>query len=58
MQRGRVRFDTGPSLMLFIETYRKTFAALGTSLPQQVPVVRVTPAAYRVFFQVRVRVGV
>ncbi|EFJ43214.1 hypothetical protein VOLCADRAFT_96696 [Volvox carteri f. nagariensis] len=51
LQRGRFRFDTGPSLVLFIETYRQTFAALGTSLAQQVPVVRVAPAAYRVFFQ-------
>ncbi|GLI64657.1 hypothetical protein VaNZ11_007985, partial [Volvox africanus] len=51
VQRGRFRFDTGPSLLLFVETYRKAFAALGTSLAQQVPVVRVTPAAYRVFFQ-------
>ncbi|KAG2492765.1 hypothetical protein HYH03_008930 [Edaphochlamys debaryana] len=51
MWRGRYRFDPGPSLLLFIETYRKTFEALGTSLAQQVPVVRVTPAAYRVFFQ-------
>ncbi|GFR49587.1 hypothetical protein Agub_g11653, partial [Astrephomene gubernaculifera] len=51
LQRGRYRFDPGPSLLLLPELYRATFEALGTNMSQQVPVVRVAPAAYRVFFQ-------
>lgn len=44
------RFDTGPSLLLFPDTYEKTFEALGSSLSDHVDIRRVEPAAYRVFF--------
>lgn len=44
------RFDTGPSLLLFPDTYRSTLASLGTTLEQHVALRRVEPAAYRVFF--------
>lgn len=50
VQLGEYRFDTGPSLLLFPETYRQTFRALGSDISDHVDVRRVEPAAYRVFF--------
>jgi phytoene desaturase (3,4-didehydrolycopene-forming) len=47
---GRFRFDTGPSLLLFPDVYKETFAALGSDLDAVAPLRRVSPAAYRVFF--------
>ncbi|WIA13356.1 hypothetical protein OEZ85_006938 [Tetradesmus obliquus] len=44
------RFDTGPSLLLFPDEYRKTFEWLGSSLEQHVQLHKIEPAAYRVFF--------
>lgn len=44
------RFDTGPSLLLFPDVYRDSFAALGTTLQQHVDVRKIQPAAYRVHF--------
>ncbi len=44
---GGYRFDTGPSLLLFPQTYRDTFAELGAALP---PLDPVAPVAYRVFY--------
>ena len=49
--RGRRwRFDTGPSLLLFPETYRETFRALGAEMEDFLHVERISPAGYRVFF--------
>jgi len=50
-QKGRFRFDTGPSLLLFPDTYRETFASLGVQLEDRVPIQRVSPAVYRVWFE-------
>lgn len=47
---GGYRFDSGPSLLLFPDEYRRTFEWLGCSLEQHVQLARVQPAAYRVFF--------
>jgi phytoene desaturase (3,4-didehydrolycopene-forming) len=44
-----VRFDTGPSLLLFPHKYREAFASLGASLDDRVELHRVEPA-YRVHF--------
>eukprot|EP00775_Hariotina_reticulata_P005714 gene5714-5954_t len=44
------RFDTGPSLLLFPNEYRQTFEYLGAQLEDYVQLVKVQPAAYRVFF--------
>ena len=44
------RFDTGPSLLLFPEIYKQTFTDLGSRLEEHVPITKVAPAAYRVFF--------
>ena len=43
------RFDTGPSLLLFPNTYRETFDALDVD-QESLELVEVSPAAYRVFF--------
>ena len=48
--RGGYRWDTGPSLLLFPDTYRRAFEAVGARLEDHVDVRRVEPAAYRVFF--------
>jgi phytoene dehydrogenase-like protein len=48
--RDGYRFDTGPSLLLFPDEYRKTFKWLGSSLEQHVQLQKIDPAAYRVFF--------
>ncbi|GAX83530.1 hypothetical protein CEUSTIGMA_g10955.t1 [Chlamydomonas eustigma] len=48
---GTFRFDTGPSLLLFPEIYRKTFRDLGEKIEDHVQIKRVEPAAYRVFFE-------
>ena len=40
VQRGRYRFDTGPSLMLFINTYRKVRVRLRMRLRAQRGVLR------------------
>jgi phytoene desaturase (3,4-didehydrolycopene-forming) len=48
--RDGYRFDTGPSLLLFPDEYRKTFKWLGSSLEQHVQLAKIEPAAYRVFF--------
>ena len=43
------RFDTGPSLLLFPQTYRKEFAELGATLP---PLLTVDKSSlYRVFYE-------
>ena len=42
-----VRFDTGPSLLLFPDTYQQTFAALGV---EGIELRQIKPAAYRLFF--------
>jgi phytoene desaturase (3,4-didehydrolycopene-forming) len=44
------RFDTGPSLLLFLDKYVETFDALGVSLADCVDVKRVEPTVYRVFY--------
>jgi phytoene dehydrogenase-like protein len=44
------RFDTGPSLLLFPDEYRKTFEWLGSRLEDHVQLQKIEPAAYRVFF--------
>ena len=41
------RFDTGPSLLLFPQTYKEMFSALGVS---GVELEEIKPAAYRLFF--------
>ena len=43
------RFDTGPSLLLFPQTYRKEFASLGAQLPPLLEVDRTS--LYRVFYE-------
>ena len=48
--RGGFRFDTGPSLLLFPDTYKKTFELLGSRLDDQVQVTKIEPAGYRVHF--------
>jgi phytoene dehydrogenase-like protein len=48
--RDGYRFDTGPSLLLFPDEYRKTFEWLGSSLEEHVQLAKIEPAAYRVFF--------
>lgn len=50
-QAGTFRFDTGPSLLLFPNTYKSTYAALGQDMEDHVPLRRVEPAAYRVHFE-------
>lgn len=48
---GGYRFDTGPSLLLFPDKYRNAFVSLGTTMEDQgIELLRVEPAAYRVFF--------
>jgi len=42
-----LRFDTGPSLLLFPDTYHQTFAALGV---EGIDLHQIKPAAYRIFF--------
>lgn len=44
------RFDTGPSLLLFPEVYKKAFAALGAKMSDHVEIARVEPAAYRAHY--------
>ncbi|KAF6244121.1 hypothetical protein COO60DRAFT_1708158 [Scenedesmus sp. NREL 46B-D3] len=44
------RFDTGPSLLLFPDEYRRTFQWLGSRLEDYVQLAKIEPAAYRVFF--------
>lgn len=44
------RFDTGPSLMLFPNVYLDTFRALGHDLNDLVPLKRIEPAGYRLFY--------
>ncbi|CAG9467515.1 unnamed protein product [Pedinophyceae sp. YPF-701] len=48
---GGFRFDTGPSLLLFPDTYKQTFALLGEpDMERRLPVTKITPAGYRVHF--------
>lgn len=44
------RFNTGPSLLLFLDKYMETFDALGTCLTDWVEVKRVEPTVYRIFY--------
>eukprot|EP01023_Acetabularia_acetabulum_P048604 TRINITY_DN5143_c0_g2_i7.p1 TRINITY_DN5143_c0_g2~~TRINITY_DN5143_c0_g2_i7.p1 ORF type:complete len:201 (-),score=39.13 TRINITY_DN5143_c0_g2_i7:121-723(-) len=44
------RFDTGPSLLLYPNTYKQTFELLGSKMEDHVKLQRVEPAAYRAFF--------
>lgn len=44
------RFDTGPSLLLFPNTYKEVFSWLGYDLAEHVQIAKVPEAAYRVFF--------
>lgn len=48
---GSFRFDTGPSLLLFPETYRQAYRRLGHELSDHLDLYRVEPAAYRIFFE-------
>ncbi|KAF5837922.1 phytoene dehydrogenase [Dunaliella salina] len=50
-RKGIFRFDTGPSLLLFPGIYQETFASLGVQLEERVPIHRVSPAVYRVWFE-------
>eukprot|EP01025_Chloroclados_australasicus_P000742 TRINITY_DN10281_c1_g1_i1.p1 TRINITY_DN10281_c1_g1~~TRINITY_DN10281_c1_g1_i1.p1 ORF type:complete len:560 (-),score=57.27 TRINITY_DN10281_c1_g1_i1:380-1957(-) len=44
------RFDSGPSLLLYPNTYKETFELLGTKMEDHVELQRIEPAAYRAFF--------
>ena len=44
------RFDTGPSLVLLPDIYKKTFAMLGEKIEEHVELLRVDPF-YRVYFE-------
>eukprot|EP00188_Purpureofilum_apyrenoidigerum_P002651 Plantae.Rhodophyta-Purpureofilum_apyrenoidigerum.ctg2712.p1 GENE.Plantae.Rhodophyta-Purpureofilum_apyrenoidigerum.ctg2712~~Plantae.Rhodophyta-Purpureofilum_apyrenoidigerum.ctg2712.p1 ORF type:complete len:508 (+),score=52.81 Plantae.Rhodophyta-Purpureofilum_apyrenoidigerum.ctg2712:163-1686(+) len=46
--KGTYRFDTGPSLLLLPDVYRKTFADLGVDIDDVLDLVRVEPN-YKVF---------
>ncbi|KAG1658209.1 hypothetical protein FOA52_008232 [Chlamydomonas sp. UWO 241] len=47
------RFDTGPSLLLFPDTYKATYESLGTNIADHVQLRRVEEACYRVNFEGR-----
>lgn len=49
-QLGSCRFDTGPSLLLFRDKYEEALTAMGVDMHEVLPIERVDPAAYRVFF--------
>ena len=48
VDKAEYRFDTGPSLLLFPETYREAFASINAELPE---LLAVEPTAYRVWFE-------
>lgn len=47
VSRSGYRFDTGPSLLLFPDTYRQTFRDLGADIDQRLQLVKIEPAGYR-----------
>ena len=51
IDNNHYRFDTGPSLLLLPDIYKKTYSLIGEDINDHVTILKVGPKIYRCYFE-------